>query len=732
MQYESLKKDFPLLAEEWHPTLNGDLTPENVKPFSSRRVWWLCPVCHNEWDAEISARSSGNGCPYCSGRRVKEGFSDLRTKYPAVAEEWHPYKNGELTPEKITSKSSRKVWWKCSKCGHEWKADIASRTAGNGCPACYRRRFSKEAANRALKPGINDLRSNYPDVAAELHPEKNNGLTASEITAHSNRKVWWKCGICGNEWIATVNDRTSGHGCPKCGNKSKSEKLTKKNLVPGVTDLKTRYPVIAAEWDVDKNASSPSDYTPFSVRKVWWKCEKGHSYRMPIASRTGQGQGCPYCGSRKVLEGFNDLGTLFPDIAAEWDYGKNTKKPNELLPKSEYRAYWLCPKGHSFRTRVAERTTNKKTEYCPICSGKQVLPGFNDLSTVRPELAAQWDPVKNGEVKPTDVVEYSNKKVWWLCEKGHSWKAAISGRSRGNGCPYCSNTWLLKGFNDVETLFPDVAKEWAPENEKGPDEYIAGSHFRVKWVCSTCGHHWSTVVKDRTYGGRNCPKCTHYFHTSVPEQAVFYYVKQMFPDAVNSFNEEKSGGWEIDVYIPSLSMGIEYDGGFWHSDPGKDKRKTTTLHEKGIELIRIRENKTEPLDDGSIQILTDTSFSDLNKLKPALDVLFDILLQKTPTGQKPDIDLDRDYTKILAMSEGNKYEKSLAATESPILQEWDYEKNNLLTPEKVTAHSKKKAWWVCSNCGNSWRQAIDNKYKGGLYCEACSRKKAREESNIAG
>ena len=724
MEKRNLKTEYPEVAKQWHPVLNGDNLPEDFAPFSGKKVWWLCSVCGYEWQTAISTRTTGEGCPACGRKRVAEklsrknlipGVNDFRTKCPEAAKQWHSVLNEGRGPEEFSPFSGHKAWWHCEICGGDWEALISSRANGRGCPYC---------SSRKVLPGFNDLESQYPDIAREWHPEKNGELRPSEVMAHSNRRIWWRCCVCAYEWDATVNDRTNGHSCPKCGNKAKSEKLTKKNLIPGVNDLKTLHPELAAEWDHTRNKDGPEDYSEFSVRKKWWICPKGHSYNMYIANRTGQRQGCPYCGSRKVLAGFNDLQTLYPEIAAEWDYEKNEKKPSEVMSKSSYRAYWICPQKHSFRTMVSERTTNDKTEYCPICSGKQVLAGYNDLATVCPEIAAQWDWEKNGDLRPTDVTEFSAKKVWWICEKGHSWKALISGRSRGNGCPYCSNAKLLQGFNDVATLFPDVAKEWSPENKKRPDEYIAGSHSRVKWICSKCGHEWSTVIKERTYAGRGCPQCVHYLRTSVPEQAIFFYMKQAYPDAVNAYIGDESGGWEIDVYVPSLSLGVEYDGGYWHSKPDTDIRKTRPLQEKGIDLIRIREKQADPLDDGSIHILTDTSTDDLNKLKPALEELFGYLSSLYGLKETPDIDLDRDFNEILAVSEGNKYERSLAATNSPLLQEWDYEKNAPVTPDNVTAHSNRKAWWICSKCGKSWRQKIGNKFKGGLYCETCSKKNA--------
>lgn len=646
---------------------------------------------------------------------------NFKTECPEVAKQWHPTLNGERKPEDFAPYSGKKAWWHCDKCGGDWEALISSRAIGRGCPYC---------TGKLVLRGFNDLESQMPEVAIDWHPTKNGPLLPSAVTVHSNRKVWWRCSKCGAEWETSICHRSSGRGCPKCASKARGDILTKKNLITGVNDLKTLHPELAAEWDYSKNTDGPEEYSQCSTRKKWWICPKGHSYDIAISSRTSQGQGCPYCASKRVLAGFNDLQTLYPEIAAEWDFEKNDKEPSEVMSKSSYNAYWICPKGHSFQVKVSERTTNYQTKYCPICSGKRVVSGYNDLATVRPEIAAQWDYDKNGDFFPTEVTEFSGKRAWWVCERGHSWSAVISWRTKGNGCPYCGNSRLMPGFNDVAALFPEIAKEWSWKNEKMPSEYIAGSHSKVRWKCSKCGYEWDSVIKERTYRSSGCPRCTHYFKTSIPEQAIYYYVKQVYPDAVNSFSGEESGNREIDVFIPSLQLGIEYDGGFWHTNSEKDKRKTQTLHENGIELIRVRERQAGVLEDGSVQILADTSSDDLNKVQPALEELFDILSQRFGLAKQPDIDLDRDYNEILDLSEGNQFDKSLASTNSPILQEWDYTKNDPITPEKVTAYSHKKAWWICSKCGKSWKQIIKTKIKGGLYCESCNKTAANRKKAI--
>lgn len=168
---------------------------------------------------------------------------------------------------------------------------------------------------------------------------------------------------------------------------------------------------------------------------VWWKCELGHSWKIKVSSRAN-GSGCPYCCNQKILPGFNDLQTLNPEVAREWDYEKNKLKPYQVAVSTNKPAWWKCGKGHSWKAPIAARTNGGTG--CPYCSGRSVLPGFNDLKTLNPQLCDEWDYEKN-TLTPSQVTIASSQSVWWKCrKKGHSWKTTIACRSSaGNDCPYC-------------------------------------------------------------------------------------------------------------------------------------------------------------------------------------------------------------------------------------------------------------------------------------------------------
>ena len=136
---------------------------------------------------------------------------------------------------------------------------------------------------------------------------------------------------------------------------------------------------------------------------------------------------------------FNDLATLYPDIAAQWHPTKNgALTPDKVAPASNKKAWWRCEKGHDYQAVISSRTM--RGGGCPYCSNKKVLVGYNDLATLYPAIARQWHPTLNGALTPQDVTPGSRRRVWWQCSAGHTWQAVIYSRTGTQqcGCPVCS------------------------------------------------------------------------------------------------------------------------------------------------------------------------------------------------------------------------------------------------------------------------------------------------------
>ncbi len=446
---------------------------------------------------------------------------------------------------------------------------------------------------------------------------------------------------------------------------------------------------------------------PNSDKKVWWKCSKGHEWQASISHRS-QGSGCPYCSGRYAVKGENDLQTINPILAKEWNYERNNGlTPMDVLPNSNKMVWWKCNEGHEWQARINSRNSENG---CPYCSGRYAIKGENDLQTVNPTLAKEWNYDKNNGLTPKDVLPNSNKKVWWICSKGHEWQSTIANRNNGNGCPYCAERYAIKSENDLQTINPTLAKEWNYEknNRLTPMDVLPNSNKKVWWKCNK-GHEWQATVANRNKGNE-CPVCNSERKTSLPEYALAYYLEKAGLEVLHSYREK---GYELDIYIPSLKIAIEYDGYYWHKNrTGKDLKKNYKCKKDGIKLYRIRDGLSS-LNDSSIDYVVQENQKNLSKALK--EILSEII------GTNIDVDLERDHIDIENLREYNEKENSLLFSNIGIINEWNYEKNGNLKPEHFSPNSHKKVWWKCQK-GHEWQTTIVNR-NNGRGCPYCSNKK---------
>lgn len=536
--YNDLKSTNSVLASEWDYKKNGDITPEKVFSGSHKIVWWKCRNNHS-WKARVDMRSRGGGCPYCSGKKVLKGFNDLTTTDPSIAAEWDHKKNKNIKPEDFSRGSSKKVWWIC-RYGHSWQATIGSRSSGSNCPKC------SKGSGTSLNEQIiyYYVKNKYPNSinrdkkvlnGKELDiyiPELTLGIEYDDFYTHMDiEKDINKDKLCQELGVRLIRIRDKKcHVLPKnnnttsyiCNLKSETEFINiLKELFHELdidddlkllndktwiyenfmfntyeNSLKKQYPDIASEWDCVKNGKiTPEMVKPSSMKKFWWTCSEGHSWNTSVDTRTN-GKGCPYCSGRKVLKGYNDLKTTNFELLQEWDYEKNNDiSPENYTKGSNKYVWWLCSEGHSWKASINSRVSGNG---CPYCSGNKVLRGYNDLSTTYPDLIKEWDFDRNKQLKPYDFSKGSTRKVWWRCNFGHSWLASIDKRTSGRGCPYCSGKKVMKGFNDLATTHPELAKEWdyKKNGKLTPYDVTKGSHKKVWWKNDRRGS-WQAVIYSR-------------------------------------------------------------------------------------------------------------------------------------------------------------------------------------------------------------------------------------------
>lgn len=467
---------------------------------------------------------------------------------------------------------------------------------------------------------------------------------------------------------------------------------------------------LMSEWNWEKNSIlrlDPDRLTCGSGVKAWWKCDKGHEWISTIYNRSN-GNRCPYCSGRYAIKGENDLQTVNPVLAKEWDHDKNGElKPENVTAYSGKKVWWKCSKGHEWQAVIASRNQGSS---CPYCAGQKVLVGKNDLKSVNPVLANEWNYQKNNGLTPADVMSNSGKKVWWKCSKNHEWKASVAQRNNGRGCPYCTSKKVLIGYNDLQSTNPSLSTEWNYEKNVGltPMNITANSHKKVWWKCDK-GHEWQATVYHRNKD-RGCPFCSLERNTSFPEYALVYYLEKY---GINTNHSYKGNGYELDVFIPDKKTAIEYDGYYWHKNKTKqDLEKNKKCQADGIKLYRIREGLL-PLNSNSTDYIIDKSQKDLPKV--IKDILSEIIEQNI------DIDFERDTIAIENLREHTEKENSILFSNPFLAKEWNYEKNENLKPEHFKANSSKKVWWVCSK-GHEWQATIAHR-NNGRGCPYCSNQK---------
>ncbi len=219
-----------------------------------------------------------------------EPARSLAVRHPEIAAELHPQRNRGIDPLGLGARSSLKLWWRCTSCGHEWKTTVSTRTGGSGCPVCGLKRRARTQSE--VEPA-RSLAVRHPEIAAELHPQRNRGIDPLGLGARSSLKLWWRCTSCGHEWKTTVSTRTDGSGCPVCGLKRRAR--TQSEVEPA-RSLAVRHPEIAAELHPQRNPGiDPLGLGARSSLKLWWRCTScGHEWKTAVSTRT-DGSGCPAC-----------------------------------------------------------------------------------------------------------------------------------------------------------------------------------------------------------------------------------------------------------------------------------------------------------------------------------------------------------------------------------------------------------------------------------------------------
>ncbi len=620
-----------------------------------------------------------------------------------LSDEWHPSKNGDLTPKDVTANSGKKVWWRCKK-GHEWKATVNDRSRNRGCPYCAGRKVCKDNCLLFLKPSL----------AAEWHPTKNKPLKPSEVTVNSNKNVWWLCERK-HEWLEKISERSKGNNCPYCSGR----RVCKDN------SLEFLNPKLAQEWHPFKNGLlEPSDVTTKSGKTVWWKCEKGHVWKAKVYNRS-YGTTCPYCSNKKVCDD-NSLENINPELAEEWHPSKNELlKPSDVVPHSNKKVWWKCRESHEWQTTISSRNQGAK---CPFCSGLYPTES-NNLSVINPKLAQEWHPNKNGLLKPTDVSPKAKKKVWWICKRGHEWEAAIYSRAIGNGCPICNSQTSapeLRIYSEIKYLFDDAKIREKIFNVEA-DIYIAS----IRLALEVDGAYWHKNKSKQDLKKNTILNANNVHVIRIREKGlkpltewdIIYNKKTIDFNIMNKLIEIILLHFDLTIKQKEITTLYLSEGQFMNSDL----------------YFELLERLPSPIPGNSLADTNPELIKEWHSEKNGNLTPYDVF----PNSDNKvwwTCDKGHEWEAVIgSRNKGRKcpycsgniisYEKSLKAVNPKLLKEWDFEKNQEISPESVFPNSGKKVWWKCKK-GHSWQTTISSRHNG-TGCPYCSGNKVCDDNSLA-
>jgi len=291
---------------------------------------------------------------------------------------------------------------------------------------------------------------------------------------------------------------------------------------------------------------------------------------------------------------------------------------------------------------------------------------------------------------------------------------------------------------NLTTAEPLLSKEWSPNNKLPPDQVLPGSGKKFLWLCTYCGEEWAATPANRRkqrMGG--CPDCKRRYNLSFHELAVWYYLKQIFPDTVSGWSPfaVQDRFRSVDIFIPQLRLIVEYDSLYHHRNRYEtDLEKTNLLINKGYTIIRLRENGLNKLESQQCVCINVNSAQDVDLTDAIYQLLALISDLYKLNLEVRNVDLRGDHLKILSQVPPKMPVNNLTITNDYLVEEWNWELNNPFSPEHFEKGSTVEVWWICrKNSQHVWNASIVTRTKsknpaGCPYCNGGSDRISEERS----
>lgn len=535
-------------------------------------------------------------------------------------------------------------------------------------------KFLQSINNRMSKlvPGENDLLTIFPQIAKEWHPTMNLPLIPSSVHSGSSLIVYWVCPK-GHTYKKSIEKRTKrGQGCPVCRKEEHS--------------FVRVHPELLKYWDCDRNVGlNPKDIFYGSDKEVWWKCEKGHSYKQKVNSMSS-GNKCPICTKQAVIEE-TSLAFERPDIAAEWHPSKNKglkdgrdfdiSTPNKVTIGSKQKVWWLCPRGHEYQAVIY---TRRKTG-CPICDSEK--------RTSFPEQAIAFYLSKLFKIDSRKKIGGFEADVF--CKK-HNFVVEYDGEYFHNG-----------------------EESEARENRK--NNFFTSNDILLFRVKETKKKNIYSV-KQTAYG----------YEILTTYNQEYYFVEKVIQEIVKILNDKFNKNYYIDIDIKRDKVQIieQY---------AQIKNINSFLIQKPLAAKKWDTEKNGNID---LRLLPKTSKKKYWWKCPTCKnewygPLENVTNSLTCNKCTKTIKTDYDTTPEILMDAATIFrelEVNLQKENPELASQWHPTKNGYFKPTHVSPKSGKRVWWLCPKCGHEWVQMIKtrNNGKGARKCPICANNQKKENS----
>lgn len=493
------------MMAQWHPTKNPQFDVNTTAAGTKEKAWWLCSKCGYEWQALISTRKESKGyCPKCDKDKQGPKTTVTIAMVPHLMDYFDQDANPDIDPYTLTATKRKKANWKCPVCGYKWSADINARYyEKTGCLACL---------GRATVPGMNDVLTLVPEIEYYYDAEYPDNPDLRTLRVSSKDVVHWACPDCGRKWEQSIRFRIGNNN-----GKYYVKKCSHCSRYSSELNYLEKYPEAAAMYSLANKIPFENLHAKDRTYAFLWDCpECGYEFESSLGSMLMLAKkphkGCPVCLGRVVAAPGESLADLYPELLDELDDDTDLYK---VLPYSSKEIHWKCNTcGYKWITTAALR--HMGFGKCPACSYTHPIKGYNTVADLFIDIAKQWS--SSNKYRPDELMPSSGEVVRLICpDCGGEHSARVYQAAAGKtSCPYCSDKFVLPGFNSFAVKHPDLLEEWDYTNNyilADPDTISEHCRIRVWFRCRKHPSHDEyemTVEKRVRYklrGQNPCPMC---------------------------------------------------------------------------------------------------------------------------------------------------------------------------------------------------------------------------------